>query len=199
MASLFNQLFKDFETANLTARSNAAKLWWIERINELEGGINRRKLLKDSELRRVATPQIGFMYMYVYDPKLKKTLPYYDRFPLTIMVGPDGKGTGFHGMNLHYLHPVARAKFLDKLLSTYGTTKNLTDRTKIRARYDLIKGASSMKAFQPCYKHYLFNHVKTGFSKIDAPDYETAIFLPTEHFSKASKQKVWADSKRRMR
>lgn len=30
----------------------------------------------------------GQMYMFYYDPKHKKTLPYYDRFPLIIMVGP---------------------------------------------------------------------------------------------------------------
>lgn len=196
MASLFDTLFKEFESTGYNSRSKDAKLWWLERVNDLEGNINRRKLLKDEELRRVKSPNIGFMYMYVYDPKTKKQLPYYDKFPLTIMIGPDGKRTGFHGLNLHYLHPIVRAKFLDKLIETYGTTKNLTDRTKILARYKLIKGASKMKEFQPCFKHYLFKHVKTGFSKIDAPDWEIAIFLPTEHFSKANKTRVWSESKR---
>ena len=54
------------------------------------------------------------MNMFFYDPKHKDTLPYYDRFPLSVIIGP-AKG-GFYGLNLHYLPPVLRAKMLDALM-----------------------------------------------------------------------------------
>ena len=59
--------------------------------------------------------------MYFYDPKHKETLPYYDRFPLIIMVGPAPRG--FIGLNLHYLPLATRAKFLDALLGTINNEK----------------------------------------------------------------------------
>ena len=59
--------------------------------------------------------------MYFYDPKTKDTLPYYDRFPLTIMVGPAPKG--FYGLNLHYLPLDIRARFLDSLLDTINNKR----------------------------------------------------------------------------
>ena len=42
--------------------------------------------MKDDALKKVSKPQIGDMVMYFYDPKTKEDLPFYDRFPLTIMV-----------------------------------------------------------------------------------------------------------------
>ena len=46
-------------------------------------------------------PSAGRMSMFFYDPKFKKELPYYDRFPLTILVEP--APGGFYGLNLNYL------------------------------------------------------------------------------------------------
>ena len=70
---------------------------------------------------------VGNMYMYFYDPKHKETLPYYDRFPLTIVVEP-AKG-GFRGINLHYLPNALRAKFLDGLMDI-TTNKKYDESTK---------------------------------------------------------------------
>jgi hypothetical protein len=41
---------------------------------------------------------VGSMQMFFYDPKTKETLPYYDTFPLVVVVGP-AEG-GFYGLNL---------------------------------------------------------------------------------------------------
>ena len=44
---------------------------------------------------------IGKMFFYGYNPKTKNTLPYYDIFPLVIMVR--GLDNGWHGLNLHLI------------------------------------------------------------------------------------------------
>jgi hypothetical protein len=134
------------------------------------------------------------MYMFVYDPKHKETLPYYDRFPLIILVEPDRAGTGFYGLNLHYIRPETRALFLDKLFDTMGSTDDIQEKTKLRIRYELISKAKRYREFRPCFKHYLFDHVKSRISMVKPLDWETAIFLPTEHFVKANKTKVWKES-----
>ena len=59
--------------------------------------------------------------MFFYDPKYKKTLPYYDTFPLVLPL--ERIPGGFAGINFHYLRPVkARFTLLERLqrFSTRG-------------------------------------------------------------------------------
>ena len=133
------------------------------------------------------------MYHFMYDPKTKKDLPYYDRFPLIFMVKA-AKG-GFYGINLHYLPPALRAKLMDSL---YDITNNkrYDDTTKLKITYDVLNSASKYKYFKPTFKHYLTAHVRSKFMEINADEWDTALFLPTERFEKAKKTKVWADSRK---
>jgi hypothetical protein len=190
--SLFLQFRRGLRAGGFSnPNTKKARSWFIEKVRDLNGTINRRALLNDVELTKKAAPKIGEMHMYVYDPKLKDDLPYYDRFPLVIMVGP-AEG-GFYGLNLHYLPPLVRAAFLDKLVETNMVNKG-SENARLRLTYELLSKARRYKPFGPCFKHYLWDHVRTRFSKVDATEWPIAIFLPTEHFAKATKQKVWKDS-----
>ena len=131
--------------------------------------------------------------MYFYDPKMKETLPYYDRFPLTIMI--DGAPGGFYGLNLHYLNYGVRARFLDELMAL--APNNIKDTTRlIKLRYDLLQSVRKFKEFKPCFKHYLGDHVVSQFSRVPMTDWEIAIFLPVEQFKKKSKASIWNESLR---
>jgi len=152
---------------------------------------SRNALLKDSALDPVSKQIAGNMYMYFYDPKHKKTLPYYDRFPLTIMLQPV-KG-GFQGLNLHYLQPDIRAKFLDELMKLAPSkVKNNSRLTKLR--YDLLQSTRKYKEFRPCFKTYLTSQVASRMVRVPMTEWEIAVFLPTEQFKKSGKQNVWKDS-----
>ena len=48
--------------------------------------------MKEDPLERGGEEIVGSMQMFFYDPKTKDTLPYYDRFPLVVVVGPAEKG-----------------------------------------------------------------------------------------------------------
>lgn len=191
--SLFSTLEKEFNSTGYAKRSTEARDWFIQRVKEINGKINRVSLLKDESLKTRSTAIWGSMYMFVYDPKLKQELPYYDRFPLVLVLQP-AEG-GFLGLNLHYLHPKIRAKFLDKLMSTISDDK-LTEKTRLKLRYSLLSSAKRLREFAPCLKHYLVNHMKTRPSQVFATEWETAIFLPTEHFKGATKNKVWMESRK---
>jgi hypothetical protein len=132
------------------------------------------------------------MYMFFYDPKLKKELPYYDAFPLVIVIGP-AKG-GFMGLNLHYLPPTLRARFLDSLLDI-TSNKKYDETTRFRLSYSLLKRAAKYKFFKPCIKHYLNDHVRSRFAFVPAPEWEIATFLPTADWRKSSANKVYSDSR----
>ena len=139
---------------------------------------------------------MGNMYMFFYDPKFKKTLPYYDGFPLIIMLGP--APNGFYGLNLHYLPYNTRAKFLDDLMAFGPPTPKESSRLT-GLRYNLISGVRKFKEFRPCFKHYLGTNVRSQFARVPMTDWEIAIFLPVEQFKKSSKQAVWQDSLKQAR
>ena len=190
MASLFDTLQANAYRNQIIPRSKQSMNWFRKKVDEL-GNVSRTKVLSDPVLKKKQNPDVGDMVMYVYDPKFKKTLPYYDTFPLTIMVQP--APGGFHGLNLHYLSPVVRANFLDELMGL--APKKMTETTRIRAlKYDLLKKATKFKEFKPCFKHYLTSHIESRISRVPMADWEIAIFLPTEQFKKKGKQAVWTES-----
>jgi hypothetical protein len=190
MASLFDTLQANAFRAGVTARTKESQKWFQDKIKDLPNP-SRKKLLTDPALDPTTKTMVGSMYMYMYDPKTKKDLPYYDRFPLTILMS--GSKKGFSGLNLHYLPYNTRALFLDELMSL--APNKLGDTTRIRTlRYELIAGAQKYKEFKPCFKQYLNSHVKSRFVRVPMTDWEIAIFLPVEQFVKKNKTSVWTES-----
>jgi hypothetical protein len=191
MASLFDTLQANAQRAGIKARTDKSRNWFRKKVKEL-GDVSPTKVLKDDALDPVSSEIAGNMYMYFYDPKYKKELPYYDRFPLTIMIEP--APGGFYGLNLHYLAPGVRARFLDALMET--APKTMTDRSRLKLRYNLLKSTQKFKEFEPCFKHYLTDKIKGRLVRVPMTEWEIAIFLPTEQFKKASKDTVWRNSRK---
>lgn len=192
MSNLFAKLEKEAFRAGIKPRTRESREWFRNKLKTVRR-IDRNKLMKESELVRTDQSIAGHMYMFSYDPKTKDTLPYYDKFPLVIVVGP-AEG-GFYGLNLHYLPPALRAKFLDALLDITNN-KKYDESTKFKLSYQFLKKSSKMKYFAPCFKHYLTEHVRGQFAKVLAPEYEIAVFLPTADWAKGSAAKVYGDSRR---
>ena len=191
MANIFQKLELEAFRAGITPRTKQSREWFMKKAKTLKS--SRLQLMQDEPIQLRNRHGIGNMYMYFYDPKHKKTLPYYDRFPLSIIVEP-AKG-GFMGLNLHYLPNVLRAKFLDGLMDITNN-KKYDETTKFRATLNLLKGSSSLKYFKPCLKHYLVSHVKSRFALVPAPEWEIAAFLPTADFEKQSQGSIYRDSRK---
>ncbi len=192
MSNLFQKLELEAFRAGINPRTQESREWFRRRIQRLTR-INRNALMREQEINRRASHSYGSMFMYFYDPKHKKKLPYYDRFPLTIPVEP-AEG-GFRGINLHYLPPVLRAKFLDALLNVTNN-KKYDESTKFRLTYELLNGTRNLRYFKPCFKHYLLSQVKSRFAEVPAPEWEIATFLPTAQWEKASAGRVYSDSRK---
>jgi hypothetical protein len=188
--SYFEKLQLQAFRAGVQPRSAESQNWFRRKLKDA-GTINRQKLLRDSALERVSRPRMGDMYMFFYDPKHKETLPYYDTFPLIIMV--EKAPGGFYGLNMHYLPPVLRAKLFDGLAKS---DERYDENTRFRARYRLLQSVRKLKYFKPCFKHYLTKHVEGRISKVEAPEWEIALFMPTQRFKKATATQVYADSRK---
>ncbi len=187
--SLFDKISSAAYRARVNPRSKEAQQWFMKNVRSLS--TTRQKVLKDPALKTESAPKIGDMVMYVYDPKLKNELPYYDRFPLSILINVNKDG--FDALNLHYLRPDIRAAFLDKLME-FGPD-NLNENSRLtRLKYDKLKGVTQFRPFKACYKRYLTTHVKSQIRRVPMTDWEIAIFLPTEDFQKAGLSTVFKDS-----
>ena len=193
MSNLFYTLEIEAFRKGLTLRTRESREWFRKRVANLRP--NRSELMREEPIQLKNRGIAGNMYMFFYDPKHKETLPFYDSFPLVIVVGP-AEG-GFYGLNLHYLPPALRAKFLDALLDITNN-KLYNETTKFDLTYDMLQRAAKMKYFKPCFKHYLTKHVRSRFAMVEAPEWEIATFLPTADFQKASRSRVYADSKRKI-
>ena len=194
MSNLFAKLEYEAFRAGVNPRTKEAQDWFRQKAQQMRR-INRQDLLQDEQVKLVnrQNPLIGSMNMFFYDPKHKDTLPYYDRFPLVIIVGPAEKG--FYGLNLHYLPNVLRAKMLDALLDITNN-KKYDESTRFQVSYKLLQSSSKMRYFKPCYKHYLTAHVKSRLARVAAPEWEIATFLPTANFEKSSAANVYKDSRK---
>jgi len=190
--SLFKKLQDEVARKGITRRTEESRKWFMEKARDLNS-LNRRNLLRDPLLEERTRPLVGRMYHYFYDPKYKEELPYYDRFPLTLMVGP--AKDGFYGLNLHYIHPMTRALLLDKLMDV-ATNKRYNENTRLKINYDILSSAAEYREFKPCFKHYLTKHLKSKIVLIPASEWDIAIFLPTEQFKGKNKRSVWNESKR---
>ena len=191
MSNIFQELELAAFKKGITPRTAESRAWFQKQAGYL-GRINNNALLKEPALKTESEHIPGGMFMYFYDPKTKATLPYYDKFPLTIIVGP--AAGGFTGLNLHYLPMQLRAKLLDALMDI-TSDKKYDDNTRFNLSYNMLKRASSMRYFKPCFKRYLTANVKSRFARVPASEWEIATFLPTASFEKQSKTAVWADSR----
>lgn len=180
---------------DLATAAKKSQTWFNQQVLLMQRqGVTANKVMSSGQAELVAAVQPGRLYMFFYDPKLKKELPYYDRFPL---VFPFSKAEGgFLGLNMHYLPYKLRVQLLDRLMSFKNNNK-LDETTRLKYSWALIEGIS--KYAQPCVKHYLMDHVRSPFRKISSEDWTTAMLLPVEKFQKASKEVVWSESKRMVR
>ena len=148
--------------------------WYRNRIKEL-GTPSQAQLIRDVKITgRVI---FGALNMFIYDPKLKNKLPYYDTFPLVLPL--ERYRDGFLGINFHYLPYALRARLLSRLDPD--------------ANYSALKNVRLVK---PTLKRYLNSNVRSRFRKLEEEDFMTAIMLPVQRFRKSSASKVWSDSRK---
>jgi hypothetical protein len=194
MASFLDQFTKSMKSkSEIAAKIKDAENWFRSKVGELGGKFtknSREALIKRFE--EMDQPTIGSIVLFFYDPKHKLTLPYYDRFPMSILISPTKEG--FAGLNMHYLEPILRARLFDALLNT-RTSKKYTDTTRLAVTYDMLKATQTYAAFKPCYKQYLTGHVRSSIVIVPPQQWKQVLFLPLQQFAKATDKEVWRESR----
>ena len=127
--------------------------WYRNRIKEL-GTPSQAQLIRDGKI--TGRVNFGALNMFIYDPKLKNKLPYYDTFPLVLPI--ERYRDGFLGINFHYLPYALRARLLSRL--------------DPNANYSALKNVRLVK---PTLKRYLNSNVRSRFRKLEEEDFMTCL------------------------
>ncbi len=201
MAQIFSDILaKGVRRGEMPARTQTARDWYRNAAKGMTM-VTAEQIISDTKKKNTRASvsnegQIGQMMLFQYEAKYKDTLPYYDRFPLIFPINIV-KG-GFMGINMHYLPPKLRAQLMDALY-TVSSNKRYDEKTILNLSYDILNGASKFRLFKPTIKKYLTRQVRSRFIKIEASEWDIALFLPLQNFVGASSQKVYADSRKIIR
>lgn len=139
--------------------------------------------------RKKTTLAPGKMYTFGYDAKLKAILPYWDKFPLIVVL--DVYKDGFLGLNFHYISPIERQKFFSKIMkfaTQKGEPEDMTDKARFNVTWDAVK---NIKGADKMIHKYLYGHVRTSLLEAPPNEWENVIFLPYQRFVGASAKAVW--------
>jgi hypothetical protein len=134
------------------------------------------------------------MIYYAYKAKYDGKLPYWDRYPLVIVIGENNKY--IQGLNLHYLPPKLRVVFMKALMNTINND-DMDKSTKFKATTDILKSAAKYRYFKPCIKLYLKSQVRSNVMVIRPQMWHKAIYLPVANFKGATAAEVWNDSRKK--
>ena len=195
MASQLTKLAEQKTAAELQTMSRQALDWLMKKVADIRnprgipGGMSKEKFRQTNRF------VVGGLYCFYYDAKTK-TLPYYDQFPLTIIL--ERYNDGFLGLNLHYLPLRYRLAFLTKLMD-YASFDEKNDIQRLRISYDILSASKRLKEFKPCIKRYLTSQVQSHILAIQPNEWDVAAFLPVQNFKGASASKVWDDSVEQLR
>lgn len=133
----------------------------------------------------------GRVLSFMYTAKFARKLPYYDRYPMSLIIKANTKKGYFDGFNLHYINPYFRTLFLRGLAHIYTSSNNrYLMREFQEATSRLVKRIS-----RPLVHRYRFDHVKNiKFLTIPGLIPEHLGSVQDQTFMKAGLRKVWIES-----
>ena len=158
--------FREGRNPDIIVRGAKSTSWLHNKVN---------KVLNAKKRRRVSAADIGRMFMFEYDAKYKEKLPIWDRFPLIIILDINNKY--ILGLNLHYIPPKMRQRYLEVLLK--GSRKDLDEMKKVIISWGKVKG----KQFsEQMVKLYLKTNIESMMLEIPPKEWINAIYLPSAQF-----------------
>lgn len=146
----------------------------------------------------------GRMFAFMYHPKTRSVLQYYDITPLIITLPTEStdRSGNILGINLHYLDPDLRAELIDRLLHLSSPRMGEKDPPKgvgyFRVNYDLIKTIRFVFGMA-CIRSYDPGKIIGRPVMIPSNQWGNAVALPCENFIKAKGRRVWVETRVKIR
>ena len=191
---------------NLPRASNRAVKWFQQKARRIRTTPRQIWSLKERHKHYTLRRRLlGNMYYFFYEAEGKKTLPYWDAFPLVIPI--ELTNDGFLGLNFHYLDWRLRALLMDRILDLERDSPEPSDRSEQSQQgkldwrkigYDRLSRFAKYKYFRPCLKRYKFSNMRSRMIQLTKEEWDIALFLPLERFQNERKTNIWMDSRRQI-
>jgi len=207
------------EETKKSGSSEGATKWFIDKIDsgqmilpedhELVVSLFRNR---SRSVSRMFFELPGRMFAFIYRPLGMTTLSYYDVTPLIITLPVErtpqelaqmepGNET-ILGMNLHYIEPDLRAELIDTMLRL--STRRFGERPPPKGvgffhqTYEMMKSIRYVYGL-PCIRSYRLDRIIGKPILIPSNEWGNAVSLPFENFAKANSNRVWAESRVKIR
>lgn len=158
-------------------------------------GDPRKALDKYVRKNKKARAAWGRVYSFKYNAKYAKVLPYYDRYPLVLVLSRNARQRTFTGLNLHYIPPYYRELLMRHIRHLYIEGM---DRYFTKDYFEDIGKLAKMVS-QPCVHTYRMDKVlDIYYWNLPALTMWWANSVKDQTFIRAGLQRVWMDSRRKM-
>lgn len=159
-----NQFFESVANTDLNVKISKSISW----LNST--------LPKVLSAKKSSAVKVGKMYTFAYEPIGADTLPYWDRFPLVIVL--EIRKNTIVGLNVHYIPMKDRIKIFKKLMTSASTT-GMSARSKLNNAFNDIK---RLPRYNYMIKQYHAAGVKSKIYEIPGQEWGHAITLPYANF-----------------
>lgn len=185
-------VLRQFDRSGKDLQSEQATRWLAKNLSNIQTQMNPQHFIKSNPKanKQPSALMEGSMLFFGYDPRTKNTLPFWDAFPLVILLHK--RGNNVLGLNLHYLSPSVRANFLNNLLK-FVTNPDYVHNppSRFKATYNYLKAATKLKPFRSALKMYYLSNIVSKVNLIPSDEWQITTFMPLEKFKGASREDVW--------
>ena len=205
-ADEFDMKFKSMK--DLYTKEQGDPIEYLREMAQEEIRTNPTQVLNSAGRTKRLLP--GRFYMFRYNPKMKSSpqLPYYDMFPVVLVINVYPEKKYFQGLNFHYLPPILRAELMDELYK-YIIAPNVTAKDiggSIRARlntdrvnHEFMSKRFNRRSFKPTFKRYAMSNVIGQYLYVPPIGWDAIMMMPLARFRKSSINRVWRDSEQERR
>ena len=170
--TIFGKIQEEKDLYKLSNGENPSYIWFNEKVKELISISESPSELLSKWERRANKVQLYRFNMFFYDAKTKKTLPYFDMFPLVFPLRR--LGNSFTGINAHYLPPSFKEDFFN-IYNKFALNDEFDETTLYRMTWSKI---SRFKIMRPLIRQYSLSNIKSRFLVLNADEVPTALALP---------------------
>ena len=170
--TIFDTILEEKESYKSSNGENPTYPWYNEKVKDLISISEKPSELLSKWERRRNKVQLFRFNMFFYDAKTKKTLPYFDMFPLVFPLRRFGDT--FTGINVHYLPPSFREDFFN-IYTRFKLNDEFDETTLYRMTWSKI---SRFKVMRPLLRKYSLSNIKSRFLVLRADEVPIAMSLP---------------------
>ena len=125
-------------------------------------------------------PLPGNLYLARYQPLQKNTLPFWDEYPLVLVLKSDNKYV--QGVNMHYMHPQARFKYLTEIQKRYKWNEDSLVAIR-NLNWNKVSVGRIKWATKASHRRYSREGLVTPWKKIHQKYWPLVCLLPLENIS----------------